>query len=158
MQIRYSAVVPTSADVAFDFVSSPANWPRFFRQMHSAEALEAWGEVGGRASMVNRVLGQEIVTDLVLVEWDRPRSFRYVGHNRRRPDTENLRVFETVHGGTQLTGTTTAEARPGLRGLVDRLTFLAVRRTFRRAMKRLPAQVAKARALDTRPHLGGGTP
>ena len=85
MEIRYGAVLPTSADAAFRFVSSPANWP----------------------------------------------------------DTENLRVFETVPGGTRLTGTTTAEARRGPRGLIDRITFLAVHGTFRRAMKRLPAQVAR---------------
>jgi hypothetical protein len=142
MQIRYGAILPVSAEEAFDFVSSPASWPSFFRQMDSADAREGWGEVGGRASMVNRILGQEIVTDLVLVEWDRPRSFRYVGHNRGRPDTENHRVFDPVPGGTRLTGTTTVEATPGLRGLVDRITVLAVRRTFRRAMKRLPTQVA----------------
>jgi hypothetical protein len=143
MQIRYSAILPVSAEEAFDFVSSPASWPSFFRQMDSATTLEGWGEVGGRASMVNRVLGQQMVTDLELLEWDRPRSFRYVGHNRGRPDTENHRAFEPVPGGTRLTGTTTVEARPGLRGLVDRITVLAVRRTFRRAMKRLPAQVAR---------------
>ena len=143
MRISYRAVLPTTADEAFDFVSSPSSWPSFFRHMESAEALEGWGAVGGRAHMVNRLLGQEVVTDLVLVEWDRPRSFRYVGHNRGHPDTENLRVFETVPGGTLLTGTTTAEARPGLRGLVDRLTFLAVRRTYRRAMERLPGQLAR---------------
>ena len=143
MQIRYSAVLPVPAEVAFDFVSDPANWPRFFRHMESAEALEGWGAVGGKAHMVNRLLGQEIVTDLVLVGWDRPRSFRYVGRNGGRPDTENRRVFETVPGGTRLTGTTGAEARPGLSGLVDRIAFLAVRRTFRRAMEQLPGQVAR---------------
>ena len=143
MQIRYSAVLPTAADVAFDFVSDPACWPSFFRHMESAEALEGWGAVGGKAHMVNRLLGQEVVSDLVLVEWDRPRRFRYVGHNGGRPDTENLRVFESVPGGTLLTGTTTAEARPGLRGLLDRLAFLAVRRTFRTAMKQLPGQLAR---------------
>ena len=143
MEIRYSAILPGPADEAFDFVSSPESWPTFFRQMSSAQALEGWGAVGGRASMVNRILGQEIVTDLVLLEWDRPRRFGYVGHNRGRPDTENHRVFDPVPGGTRLTGTTTAEARPGPRGLLDRITFLAARRTFRRAMKRLPAQVAE---------------
>ena len=142
MRISYRAVLPTTADEAFDFVSDPACWPSFFLHMESAEALEGWGAVGGGAHMVNRILGQEVVTDLVLLEWDRPRSFRYVGRNSGHPDTENLRVFETVPGGTLLTGTTTAEARPGLRGLVDRLTFLAVRRTYRRAMERLPGQLA----------------
>lgn len=135
-------MLPTTADGAFDFVTDPSNWPGFFRQMQSAGALEGWGEVGGRASMVNRVLGQEIVSDLVLVEWDRPRSFAYVGHNRGRPDTENRRVFEPVPGGTRLTGTTTATPRPGVRGLVDRVTFLALRRTFDRAMKQLPGRLS----------------
>jgi len=143
MQTRYSAILPVPVDEAFDFVSSPASWPSFFAQMESARTLEGWGAVGGRASMVNRILGQQIVTDLVLLEWDRPRSFRYVGHNRGRPDTDNLRVFETVPGGTRLTGTTTAEARRGFRGLLDRVTFLAAHRTFRRAMARLPAQAAQ---------------
>lgn len=158
MRITYRAVLPTTADEAFDFVSSPASWPSFFRHMESAEALEGWGAVGGRAHMANRILGQEVATDLVLVEWDRPRSFRYVGHNRGRPDTENLRVFEALPGGTRLTGTTTAEARPGFPGLVDRLTFLVVRSMFRRAMKRLPAQLARTRAPDIRPRRRGGTP
>lgn len=141
MQIRYTAVLPTSAEGAFDFVSDPTNWPGFFRQMQAAEVLEGWGRVGGRASMVNRVLGQEIVSDLVLVEWDRPRSFAYVGRNHGRPDTENRRELEPVPGGTRLTGTTTAEPRAGARGLVDRITFVVLRHTFDRAMKQLPSHL-----------------
>jgi len=141
MQITYSAVVPTSVDEAFDFVSRPVNWPSFFQQMESAEALEGWGRVGGKARMVNRILGLDVVTDIALVEWDPPHSFRYIGHNQGRADTDNLRVFDAVPGGTRLTGTTTAQAGPGLAGLLDRVTLLAARRVFHRAMKRLPLQV-----------------
>ena len=142
MKITYGAVVPTSVEEAFDFVSNPANWPTYFQQMKSAEVLDGWGRAGGTARMVNRILGQEVVTDLSLVEWDPPHSFRYIGHNRGRADTDNSRVFEAVPGGTRLTGTTTAQVGPGLAGLLDRVTLLAARRVFNRAMKRLPSQVA----------------
>jgi hypothetical protein len=142
MQITYSAGVPTTVGEAFDFVSRPANWPSFFQHMESAEALEGWGRVGGKAKMVNRILGQDVITDIVLVEWDPPHSFRYIGHSRGRADTDNRRVFDAVPGGTRLTGTTTAQVGPGLAGLLDRLTLLAAHRVFNRAMKRLPAQVA----------------
>lgn len=142
MQITYSAVVPAPVEEAFDFVSNPANWPTFFRQMTSAEVLEGWGHPGGTARMVNRVLGQEVVTDVELVEWNPPHGFRYVGHNRGRAQTDNRRVFEAVPGGTRLTGTTTAQVGAGLAGLLDRVTLVAARRVFDRAMKRLPLQVA----------------
>lgn len=143
MQITYGAVLPTSIEEAFDFVSNPANWPSFFHRMEFAEALEGWGAVGGTAQMVNRVFGQDIRTDLVVLEWNRPHSFRYVGHNQGRADTNNHRAFEAVPGGTRLTGTTTAEAQPGVSGWLDRATLLAARRVFHRAMKRLPSQVVK---------------
>ena len=131
MPIRYGAVLPISIDQAFDFVSNPANWPSFFQRMESAEAVEGWGAVGGRPRWSHRIFGQDIGTDLVLLEWNRPHSFRYVGHNHGRADTDNSRVFEVVPGGTRLTGTTTAQPQPGLSGWLDRVTLLAARRVFR---------------------------
>ncbi len=150
MRIEYGAQLPLSIEQAFDFVSNPANWPAFFDSISSAEALEGWGAPGGRARMVNRVLGREVVTDLELLEWDRPHGFRYVGHTAGRPDMDNNRAFAAVPGGTRLTGTTSVRARRGLAGLLDVITALAVHRIYRRAMAELPSQAAVGAANSSR--------
>lgn len=142
MQIKYGALIPLPPDEAFEFVSDPTNWPRFFNSIESVEVGENWGTPGGRAKMVNGILTQEVVTELELLDWNRPYGFRYVGRNQGRSDMVNDRVFEAVAEGTRLTGTTASygERRAGTSGLTDAIMLLAARRIFRRAMKELPAQ------------------
>lgn len=149
MKITYGAVLPLTPDEAFEFVSEPTNWPTFFEAMSSAESCENWGQVGGRARMTNRFLGRSLTTDLELTVWNPPHELRYLGVQAEGlPVMDNRRVFEPVAGGTKLTGTTEIQVRPGLSGLVDRLRIRALRRTFAKAMQRLP-EVAKAqRTID----------
>ncbi len=144
MQIKYGAVLPLPPEQAFDFVSNPANWGTFFDSVESAEALQGWGSPGGKARMVNKVLGREVVTDLEVLEWDRPHQFRYVAHSTDHPDMDNKRTFDAVPGGTRLTGTTDATARRGVGWVFDTISGLAVRRLYKRGMKELPGQAAKA--------------
>lgn len=144
MQIKYGAVIPLPPAEAFDFVSDPTNWPRFVNSIESVETAEGWAAAGGKARMVNRVLRQEVVTELELLDWYRPYGFRYVGRNEGRSDMVNDRVFEAVAGGTRLTGTTAShgERRAGISGLTDGVVLLAARGILRRAMKEPPAQAA----------------
>ena len=48
-------------------------------------------------------------------------------------------MFTQVGGGTQLRGITTIRPRPGLRGLIDRVTVRVLARVYEKAMRRLPA-------------------
>lgn len=144
MRITFGALIPLPIDDAFDFVSNPANWPTFFASCTAAEALEGWGREGGRARMKSTVLGRELTSEVVLLEWDRPRRFRYVMHTTGRADTDNVRVFVAVPGGTQFTGTTMARARRGLNGVVDALTMLGLRRILVRGMRALPGRARAA--------------
>lgn len=143
MKISYGAVVPLPPDEAFAFVSEPTSWPTFFESMRSAERGDDWGAVGGHARMTNAFLGRQITTDLELTAWDPPREFRYQGTQSEGPALDNRRVFEPVPGGTRLSGTTETEIRPGLAGLVDRVKVWALRRTYAKAMQRLPEVVGK---------------
>lgn len=144
MRINFGALIPLPIDDAFDFVSNPANWPTFFSSCTSAEALDGWGAEGGRAKMTSAVFGRELTSEVVLLEWDRPRRFRYVMHTSGRADTDNVRVFVAVPGGTRFTGTTVARPRPGLNGVVDALTMLGLRRILVRGMRELPGRAGAA--------------
>lgn len=95
------------------------------------------------AQMATRMLGRTVTTDLELVGWNRPNEFRYIGHNEDRPDMDNRRVFEAVPEGTRLTGTTVAHGRHGRAAFADLVSYVALRRMMRRAMKKLPAQALK---------------
>ena len=137
-EISYGTVLPIPMDEAFEFASEPANWPLFFESMRSVERQEGWGKVGGRAQVVTRFLGRVVTSELELTEWDPPRSFRYIIHQRGRPALDNNRMFEPAGTGTRLRFTTTAEARPGAMALVDWLYRRALLRMYRRAMARMP--------------------
>jgi Polyketide cyclase / dehydrase and lipid transport len=137
-EIGYGAVVPLPPDEAFAFVSDPTTWPRFFDTLESAEPLDEWGTVGGRGRMTTRFLGSSVTSELELTEWDPPRIFRYTARQAGRPDLDNLRVFTPVGTGTQLRGSTTIRPRPGLRGLMDRVTLQVLARVYGKAMRRLP--------------------
>lgn len=144
MKITYGAVLPLPPEQAFDFVSDAASWPTFFESMESAEALQGWGSPGGKARMVNKFLGRLLVSELELVEWDRPHRFRYTARTAGRPDMDNVRTFDAVPGGTRLRGTTSARARRAVGGVFDIISLLAFHQTIKRAMKQLPGQAAKA--------------
>ena len=60
------------------------------------------------------------------------------------PESAGLRVFTQVGSGTQLRGTTTIRPRPGVRGLIDRVTLRALARVYGKAMRRLPAAAGGA--------------
>jgi hypothetical protein len=139
VEIAYGAVVPLPPEAAFAFVADPTTWPRFFDALESAEPLEGWGAVGGRGRMTTRFLGSSVTSELEITEWDPPRAFRYTAHQGGRPDLDNLRVFTPLGSGTQLRGTTTIRPRPGVRGLIDRVTLRVLARVYAKAMRRLPA-------------------
>ncbi len=105
-------------------------------------ASSDWGQPGGRGRMITSFLGRAVTSDLELTEWDPPRAFRYTAGQRGRPDLDNRRVFEECEAGTRLTGTTRMEPRPGLNGLIDRLSLHVLHRIYRRAMDRLPDNVS----------------
>lgn len=142
-EIVYGAVVPLPPDEAFAFVSEPATWPSFFATLESAAAGAGWGATGGHGRMVTRFLGSSVTSELELTEWDPPRTFRYTARQAGRPDLDNLRVFTPAADGTQLRGTTTIETRPGVKGVVDRLTLRVLARVYAKAMRRLP-EVARS--------------
>lgn len=97
--------------------------------------------------MRTTLFGRELVNELELLEWDRPHRFRYVMHTRGRTDTDNVRMFSpAAGGGTRFDGTNTAHPRPGVRGLVDLISFVGLRQIMRRAMKELPARARPAAA------------
>ena len=141
-EISYGAVLTVEPDRAFAFVSDPHNWPTFFDSVQSAEALTDWGQPGGQGRMVTSFLGRTVISDLVVTEWDPPRVFRYTARQRGRPDLDNRRTFEQLEAGTRLVGTTRIETRPGLNGLIDRLSLRVLHRIYHRAMDRLPDVIA----------------
>ncbi len=154
IKISFGTVLPIPRDEAFEFVSEPANWPLFFESIRSAERQEGWGKVGGRAQVVTRFPGRVVTSEFELTEWDPPRRFRYISRQRSLPDLDNDRVFEPAGTGTRLRFvTTTVEARPGARALVDRLYARVLLRTYHRAMARLPGAVRRAHQES---HLIGG--
>ena len=98
MKITYGAVLPLPPEQAFDFVSDSTKWPTFFESMESAEALQGWGSPGGKARMVSKFLGRSVVSELELVEWDRPHRFRYTALTAGRPDMDNVRILRGRSG------------------------------------------------------------
>lgn len=143
MKLTYGALIPLPIEEAFDFVSTPANWPTFLTSLESAEAGAGWGAPGGKARMVGTFLGRTVTTDLELVAWDRPYEFRYIGRGEGRPDMDNRRVFEAVPEGTRLTGTTIAHPRSAFTAPVDLVSYVALRRMMHRGMKALPGQAVR---------------
>jgi glyoxylase-like metal-dependent hydrolase (beta-lactamase superfamily II) len=140
-RLRYGAVVPLPLEQAFAFVSGPRNWPLFFDGMRSAEAGADWGAVGGHARMTTAMLGRAVESELELTVWDPPREFRYLARQPGHPEADNRRVFVALPGGTRLVGTTDYRPRGGVSGLIDQAFGLALQRTYREAMTKLP-QVA----------------
>jgi hypothetical protein len=142
MRFSHSVTIPLPPDEAFDFVVQPENWSRFFSTVRSAEVLDGWGAPGGRAR-IESTRGE--TRDLEVIEWDRPRRFRYLLHTPGRPDADNLREFVPVPGGTRLTGSTNVAVRRGVAGAADLAAVVVGRRVFRRGIDRLPRQALAAR-------------
>ncbi len=140
-QVAYGALLPVPQEWAFAFVSDPRQWPLFFPTMESGEPLDGWGSPGGRARMRVRFLGRLRTLELELLEWDAPRSFRYLASRPGWPPLDHARVFVPEDGGTRLRASTVLHPRPGVRGVLDRVQLRLARRLLDDAMARLPAAV-----------------
>ena len=148
MKITYGAVLPLPPEEAFAFVADPANWRLFLSGVREVTKDDDWGRVGGHAHVTSAVLGRSLTMNLELTEWDPPTAFRYtVAEGGKPANDDNRRAFQSVPGGTWLTGTTEIPARPGPAGLLDRLQMVLLRRAFATAMTRLPAAAAAHRTL-----------
>jgi shikimate kinase len=91
--------------------------------------------------MTTAMLGRAVESELELTVWDPPREFRYLARQPGHPEADNRRVFVALPGGTRLVGTTDYRPRGGVSGLIDQAFGLALQRTYREAMTKLP-QVA----------------
>lgn len=123
--------------VAFDFITTPGNWPRFIHSARSVEVFEGWGGVGGRARVAGRFLGRSAVWEAEIVEWNPPGRFRYRLRRPGRPDLDNTRVLDAADDGTVLTAVTGMAVGAGVRGLVDRVDAAVVRSSTGRALQEL---------------------
>lgn len=137
--ISFGAELPVPPDRAFAVVSDPTMWPRFFDPMRSAHVTPGWGRPGCTAGLVIRFMGRGVSSALEILEWDPPRSIRYVARQAGRPDLDNLRVIEPAEGGSRLVGTIRMTPRRGLLGVVDRISLQVLQRVFDAAMAKLPA-------------------
>jgi hypothetical protein len=91
LKTTYGTTLAVPIEEAFAFVTAPESWPQVSRT--TVQSLSGWGEVGGKAQVVQPFMGRSIVSELELVEWEAPVRFRYPTRNDAGPTLETLYVF-----------------------------------------------------------------
>lgn len=93
----------------FDFVSNPANNPKWQGNFISAEwTSEGPVGVGSTQNSVGRLLGREVEATAEVTVWDPPNQFAFKLPKGPYP-VEGTNIFESKENGTQVTQRGTGE-------------------------------------------------
>jgi uncharacterized protein YndB with AHSA1/START domain len=131
MRVEASRRFPVSVREGFDYITDPANWPRYWPGFIRIEPDSRWSEPGDVTRIVVRLLGREVPLEMTLRRFEPPRLVAYTSTQPGLPDARHERSFEDADGALHFR--IAIELEP--RGVYDRIVarwglVRAVRRTL----------------------------
>ncbi len=122
----------------FDFITDPANWPRYWPDLVRVDPASRWREPGDHARLVLQLLGRPVELEMTLRRFVPYAVVEYTSVQRGLPDARHERHFEDAGGRLGYRIVVAYEPRPGWRGLLDRTL---VRRAIEGAARRTLANL-----------------
>jgi hypothetical protein len=129
-----------SLQEGFDFITDPANWPRYWPGLVRIEPDSRWREPGDQTRLVLRLLGRPVELEMTLGEFVPYSVVAYTSVQRGLPNARHERHFEEADGGLGYRIVVSYGPRPGWRRTFDRVV---VRRAIERAMRETIANLER---------------
>lgn len=140
VRIELTSRFDVSPREGFDFITDPANWPRYWPGLVRIEPGSRWREPGDQTRLVLRLLGRPVELQMTLGQFAPYRLVEYTSTQRGLPDARHERHFEEADGRLGYRIVVSYEPRPGWRRVFDRLV---VRRAIERAMRETIANLER---------------
>jgi uncharacterized protein YndB with AHSA1/START domain len=140
VRIEASRTLPLDREAGFDYITNPANWPRFWPDLVDIPGLERarWEQPGDTMRLRMRLAGRLVELEMTLDEVIRPELVRYHTVQRGMPDASHERHFEAAKGGFRYRLVVAFVPRAGLAGIFDRTVVrYAAGRALRRTLDNL---------------------
>jgi hypothetical protein len=141
-----SRTFPVDPEVGFDYITDPANWPRFWADLVDIPDLgrARWQEPGDSMRLRMRLAGRLTDLHMNLDQMNRPVLVRYHTTQQGMPDAAHERHFEPATEGFSFRLVIRFAPRAGLAGLFNRTLFRyaaarALSRTLDNLARRLQA-------------------
>ena len=142
-RIEVSRHFGVPAERGYAFITDMRNWSRFFPGFIALDPESRCSAPGDVASLTTKLFGRERRVRLTFERMEPNRSFSYVSRQDGLPDAYHERTFISDGDGFTFKMSVTYTARPGVRGLVDRVVLTpAVRRLLRRTLDALEVALA----------------
>jgi hypothetical protein len=143
IRVEVTSMLPLPAGQAFAFITNVVNWPRYwpdFVRIEHAGAAPRWAAPGDRITVVQRLLGREVVLHMQLDAF----GSGFIGYRSQQaglPEAIHERHFIAASDGCEYRLVVAYEPRAGWRGLFDRLIFKhAVKRALRQTVRNLRSE------------------
>ena len=140
VRIELQTRFDVSLQTGFDFITDPANWPRYWPGLIRIEPNSRWHEPGDQARLVLRLLGRPVELEMTLRQFAPYRLVEYTSVQRGLPDAHHERHFEDADGELRYRIVVSYEPRPGWRRTFDRVV---VRRAIERAIRETIANLER---------------
>ena len=129
----------------FAFITSTANWSKFWPGYIRLEEGSRWGASGDTARLVTRLFGRERELAMTITAFEPDRLVAYTSTQPGLPDAYHERHFEPDGDGFVYRLVVEYEPRGGIAGLFDRVLLRrGIRRAFERTLVALEQQLIGA--------------
>jgi uncharacterized protein YndB with AHSA1/START domain len=129
----------------FAFITSTANWSKFWPGFVRLEEGSRWGAPGDTARLVTHLLGRDRELTMTITEFEPNRLVTYTSTQPGLPDAYHERRFEPEGDGFVYRLVVEYEPRSGIAGLFDRILLeRGIRRAFERTFLALEQQLVAA--------------
>ena len=89
VRIELETRFDVSLHTGFDFITDPANWPRYWPGLIPIEPNSRWHEPGDQARLVLRLLGRPVELEMTLRQFAPYRLVEYTSVQRGLPDAHH---------------------------------------------------------------------
>jgi uncharacterized protein YndB with AHSA1/START domain len=133
-RVEESRYFPVAREEAFDYITDPRNWNRYWPNVVAVPELEVaqWRQPGDTMRLRMRLAARIVDLHMTLDRIDRPSRVEYHTAQRGLPTAEHVRIFEPAGDGFVYRLGVSYRPRRGLTGVLDRTL---VRRGIRRALR-----------------------
>jgi hypothetical protein len=129
----------------FAFITSTANWSKFWPGYVRIEEDSSWGSPGDTTRLMTRLLGRERELTMTITAFEPNRLVTYISTQPGLPDASHERHFEPDGEGFVYRLVVEYEPRGGIAGVFDRLLLeRGIRRAFHNTFMALEREFASS--------------
>ena len=129
----------------FEFITSTANWSKFWPGFVRLEEGSRWAAPGDTARLVTRLLGRDRELTMTIREFEPHRLVTYTSTQPGLPNAYHERHFEPVGDGFVYRLVVEYEPRSGIAGVFDRILLKrGIRSAFDRTFLALEQHLTAA--------------